>query len=347
LGVDFERFRCGWNPFSRGSMLAFGQPCTNIGAVKDSAKFGGETGGGIRFRADFLARAIAFLVLVLVCISFETTQTFAQAPALSVKWEELTSGDFAKAIRQSQGTCLLPIGILEKHGQQLPLGTDLVNIRYVSVNAAREEFAVVFPEYYFGQIFEARHEPGTVAYSASLQLELLQATTDEMARNGCKKIIVANGHGGNESLLPYFAQTQLAAAHDYVVYIFGLPNLDVPGRPEVKSPHDMHAGEAETSRVMVSRPELVHPERTKDDSGADQHRLNLPESLYTGIWWYARFPNHYAGDASAANKALGEFDMKTWTAELVTAIRAVKADTESLKLQNEFFEKATHPMDTK
>ncbi len=302
---------------------------------------------GIRKLAILAVRVSASLVCTFVLLALAAVTSFAQAPQLPVKWEELTSGDFVKAIRQAQGTCLLPIGILEKHGQQLPLGTDLVNIRYVSVNAAQQEFAVVFPEYYFGQIFEARHEPGTVAYSASLQLELLQATTDEMARNGCKKIIVVNGHGGNESLLPYFAQTQMAAAHDYVVYIFGLPELDVPGRPEVKSPHDMHAGEAETSHVMASRPELVHPERAKDESGADQHRLNLPESLYTGIWWYARFPNHYAGDASAANKTLGDFDMKTWTAELVTAIKAVKADNESLKLQNEFFEKASHPMDTK
>ena len=77
-----------------------------------------------------------------------------------------------------------------------------------------------FPEYYFGQIFEARHEPGTIAYSRELQLALLQETTDEMARNGCKKVLIVNGHGGNNSLLPYFAQSQLAKPHDYVVYIF-------------------------------------------------------------------------------------------------------------------------------
>jgi creatinine amidohydrolase len=91
----------------------------------------------------------------------------------------------------------------------------------------------------------------------------------------------------------------------------------------------------------------VHLDRANAESGADLHRLNLPRSLYTGIWWYARFPNHYAGNAAAANKGLGEFDMETWTDELVSAIRAVKTDTESLKLQNEFFEKSTHPIDTK
>ncbi len=63
--------------------------------------------------------------------------------------------------------------------------------------------------YYFGQIDEARHQPGTVAYSRHIQLDLLQETTDEMGRNGCRKILIVNGHGGNLSLLPYFAQTEL------------------------------------------------------------------------------------------------------------------------------------------
>lgn len=40
---------------------------------------------------------------------------------LAVQWELLTSGDFVKAISRAQGTCVLPFGILEKHGQQLPL----------------------------------------------------------------------------------------------------------------------------------------------------------------------------------------------------------------------------------
>ena len=62
----------------------------------------------------------------------------------------------------------------------------------------------MFPEYYFGQIAEAKHEPGTMAYSRGLQLALLQETTDEMARNGCKKILIVNGHGGNEQPAPLF-----------------------------------------------------------------------------------------------------------------------------------------------
>jgi creatinine amidohydrolase len=288
-------------------------------------------------------------LVVASAFVFVAVSSFAQS--LSTKWEELTAPDFVKAIQQSQGTCLLPIGILEKHGAHLPLGNDLINVRYVSEHAAAEEYAVVFPAYYFGQIFEARQQPGTVAYSSHMQLELLQETADEMARNGCKKIIIVNGHGGNNSLLPYFAQSQLAEPHDYIVYIFERPSHDeAAGRPPMKSSKyavDFHAGESETSHTMVSRPDLVHLDRAKSESGEDQARQHLPESLYTGIWWYARFPNHYAGDGSVATKELGEFDTKAEISDLVTAIRAVKTDAEGLRLQKEFNEKATHPLDTK
>jgi len=169
-----------------------------------------------------------------------------------------------------------------------------------------------------------------------------------MARNGCKKVIIVNGHGGNNSLLPYFAQTQLDTPHDYVVYVLGITRSG-PGEPKHKSDPatDMHAGESETSMSMIARPDLVHLDRAPQESGADQGRLKgLPEGLYTGIWWYARFPNHYAGDGAAATRELGEFEAKTWINGITQAIRAVKADQESLRLQTEFFERSKHPLDT-
>lgn len=270
----------------------------------------------------------------------------ARAQSPGVQWEDLTAGDFIQAIQKAQGVCLLPFGIIEKHGPHLPLGNDLINVRYAALHAAGQEYAVVFPPYYFGQIFEARQEPGTVAYSARLQLELLQETTDEMGRNGCRKIVIVNGHGGNNSLLPYFAQSQMAKPHDYVVYVFGLPRREAGG-PEVKDKVDAHAGESETSDTLIARPDLVHMDRARDESGADRDRLKLPRGLYTGIWWYAKFPDHYAGKGELATKELGEFDMKAWVNQIAESIRAVKADDESLRLQKEFFEKASHPLDTK
>lgn len=286
-------------------------------------------------------------VTPFLLLAFFAATSLSGQSKLSTKWEELTAADFRSGIQQAKGTCLLPFGILEKHGPHLPLGTDLLNVRYVSLQAASQEYTVVFPEYYFGQIFEAKHEPGTVAYSMELQLRLLQETSDEMARNGCKKIIIVNGHGGNQHLLPFFAQAQMDKPHDYVVYVLAA-GTSRPGGPAKKSAGvDYHAGENETSNTMVSHPDLVHLDRAKEESGADMKRQNLPETLDNGIWWYARFPNHYSGDGSVASKELGEWNMKSWIDSIVECIRSVKADDASLKIQNEFYEKSRHPLDTR
>jgi creatinine amidohydrolase len=289
-----------------------------------------------------MRRGILLTALMLAVVTAANAQN-----KLSTKWEELTAADFRSGIQQAKGTCLLPFGILEKHGPHLPLGTDLLNVRYAAVHAAEQEYAVVYPEYYFGQIFEAKHEPGTVAYSLELQLRLLQETTDEMARNGCKKVIIVNGHGGNEHLIPLFAQSQLDRQHDYVVYAMLGGRSRTGGPPKKSTGVDYHAGENETSNTMVSHPDLVHTDRASSESGADLNRQKLPEGVYTGIWWYARFPNHYSGDGSVATKELGEWNMKGWIDSIVETIRAVKADDVSLKLQNEFYEKSKHPLDTR
>src|SRR5258708_18163494 len=206
----------------------------------------------MRFRRISMKRATIcslFVSLVAAC------SLHAQSK-LSVKWEELTAADFRDAIQLSKATCLLPFGILEKHGPHLPLGTDLLNVRHASLQAAQREYALVFPQYYFGQIFEAKHEPGTVAYSMELQLKLLQETTDEMARTGCKKTAIVNGHGGNEHLIPFVAQTQLARPRDYVVYVLDGERSRPGGPPKKSTGSDSHAGANQTSNTMVSRPDL-------------------------------------------------------------------------------------------
>ena len=287
-------------------------------------------------------RLLSLLTLAVIA----SVNAHAKAQKLSPKWEELTGPDFVHAIAQAQGVCILPFGIIEKHGAHLPLGTDLLDVRFAVSNAVQQEYAVVFPEYYFGQIFEARQEPGTVAYSLPTQLTLLQETVNEMARNGCRKILIVNGHGGNQSLLPLFGQSQLATPHDFVVYIISSTPRDGAGRPVTKSTIDLHAGEGETSAMLIARPDLVHMDRARAESGADQQRLHLPSDVYTGIWWYARFPDHYAGDGSVATKELGAFDQKNWSREIAEAVKAIKVDEESARLQKEFYEKAQHPLQT-
>jgi len=201
----------------------------------------------------------------------------------------------------------------------------------------------VFPDYFYGQINEARHQPGTFALPPRVVWDLLEATVDEIARNGFEKIVIVNGHGGNPNLLRYFAQSQLARKRDYVVYYFD-PEPDPKVAAEAdrlrKSDPagDMHAGERETSTLLYLRPELVQMDRARSESGADQKRLALPD-LYTAIWWYGGFPNHYAGEGAAATAELGRVVTEGRIDALVRALKAVKEDRTAPALQREFFER--------
>ena len=107
-----------------------------------------------------------------------------------------------------------------------------------------------------------------------------------------------------------------------------------------------HADEVETSMVYAIRPDLVHPEHALTQSGKDQARLNLPYA-YTGIWWYASYPNHYAGDGSTPKKEIGEMNLESRANQLATLIKSLKTDDSIEKLQNLFYDEADNPINTK
>jgi len=265
---------------------------------------------------------------------------------LPYKWEDLTSPKFAKAVEQSGGICIIPLGVMEKHGPHLPLGTDMYESREIAFHAAAKEYAVVFPPYYFSQIYEAKHQPGTIAYSNELLWKMLEETCNELSRNGLKKIILLNGHGGNGAFLQYFCQSQLATRRDYVVVLFQDGNDPVNG-PEIKSLKkaklDGHAGEEETSMMYFINPAFVDQEALKSESGLDQDRLKVPFG-YAGIWWYAKYPNHFASDINTPNKRLGELLIESSAGQLAELIKYMKKENTIKQLQDEFFDRSANPL---
>ncbi|MBA7568024.1 hypothetical protein ES708_09743 [subsurface metagenome] len=287
---------------------------------------------------------ITFTLIFLVINSYSQDKTPVKLP---VAIEELTSPDFALAVEKSKRTCIIPLGILEKHGHHLPLATDLITAREIAIKAAQQEYTLVFPSYYFGQIFEAKHQPGTFAYSHELIWKLLEETCEELSRNGIKKIVLVNGHGGNDHFLPYFCQAQLAKKRDFAVVLFRFEeNEEYTQRmDELKQTEvDGHAGELESSVMYSIQPDLVHTERAGDESGSDMARLDSLPNAYTGIWWYAKFPNHYAGDGSHVNAIIGELYLKEHVRQLTELLKFVKQDHTLLELQNEFFRKSQNPL---
>ena len=101
---------------------------------------------------------------------------------------------------------------------------------------------------------------------------------------------------------------------------------------------DQHAGERETSTLLYLRPDLVKLDSAKNEAGTNLKRLSIP-NVYTAIWWYASYPNHYAGEGAKATKELGRLLTEHTINTLVKAIKDVKADTTTLQLQNEFYDR--------
>lgn len=268
---------------------------------------------------------------------------------LPAKMEEMTALEFKDALTKSGSTAVIPIGVLEKHGTHLPLGTDLLDVRQVVLKATEKEYAIVFPPYIFSQIFEAKHQPGTMAYSTKVIWDVLQETCDELGRNGVKKIVLVSGHGGNNSFLPFFCQCQLEKKKSYEVILF---------QPANKKPSDEmakllipgaagHAGQTETSTMLSHRPDLVHMDMVGKQSFKDMKRMADVQQATTGINWYSRFPNHYGGDAAGASKELGILLINEEADQLADMLKQVKANESILKLQEEFYQESENPLNTK
>lgn len=287
------------------------------------------------------------IILAFVLISIKLASQKSVEMILPCQMEELTSPQFAKAVQLSGGVCVIPLGIIEKHSTHLPLGTDLYEARASVIMAAEKEYAVVFPPYFVGQIFEARHQPGTIAYSNELIWKMLDETCHELARNGLKKIILFNGHGGSTSFLQYFCQSQLAFERDYVVVLFSSgPDeaMDKKIQSLRKAKLDGHAGEGETSMMYYLRPDLVDIKAIGEESGLNQGRLADLPFAYTGIWWYARYPNHFAADTPSSDKRLGELLVTKDADQLAELIRYLKSNNTVEQLQKEFYDRSANPL---
>ena len=265
-------------------------------------------------------------------------------------WEELTAKDFEAGIAECEGVCVLPMGVLEKHGDHLPLGTDMIIATETVKAAAQKSPAMVFPYYYMGQISEARHASGTIALSHESIMDNLLEVCDEIHRNGFKKILLLSGHGGNYHFLPFFAQWFPGLERSYSVYTSYIHDISPEELEEIQSKSgidDMggHGGFYETSLIHYLRPSLVHVDRVITEESASLGRLDdiKKEGIYSGFGWYADYPHHFAGNPAGSSAENGKIIFDILQKRIIRMINAVKSDNTSLPLISEFNSKTDNP----
>ncbi len=262
-----------------------------------------------------------------------------------MQWEQMTAPEFARAVEKT-GVCILPMGVLERHSEHLPLGQDMLASHAIACRAAEKEPAVVYPPWYFGQIYEARAFPGCVTLRPTLLLELLESVLDEIGRNGFRKVLLLNGHGGNRFMIFFMAQCALWARKPYSIYV---PDARLtPERQKqwdgiLETKEHGHACECETSVALHLFPELVKMNAMAKQPAEALMRMKKAPGLFAGISWYADYPDHYAGDARCATAEKGRKLFQLRVDNLAEQIALVKADKVVPALEAEFHKLADDP----
>lgn len=267
-----------------------------------------------------------------------------------MKWEELKAYEFEQAVIDTKGVVLVPFGCIEKHGHHLPLGTDIILAREISIKASEIIDVMVFPFIPFGIVGEVKHKVGTISLTSNLIYHMLEELCDELARNGFTKIIFVDGHGGNHNFLKYFMQSRLEQKHPYITYYFDLGAKDGLFWKEYQEEFGRvyesgHACEFETSSMLDIREDLVDLKRIIPSETTSLNRLSDVNNatLYTGIGWYADYPNQVAGDASSASIERGKWINERNINRLVNAIKVVRDSETAVNLINEFYSKHEKP----
>ena len=286
-------------------------------------------------------------------------------------WENLREEEFEDAIKKSGGLCVIPLGCLEKHGQHLPVGTDYFEAMTVIERAAKEEEVVIFPVgAWLGEVscFHAANTPkksrlrGCIGMKPSTILTVLGELCDEIARNGFRKILIVNSHGGNIAMLRHFIRSQSYENKPYATlstfaldfqgteakrllntitnnkkHFTYITNEDI----EVLKKYSKdgygggHADFRETSMILAYNENLVAEDRYEAESGLSNHRTDYlsNEGIDAANIWLANYPNSYNGFAPhGASKTIGEAMIQISINRLKRIFKLLKEDEDCVQI---------------
>jgi len=199
-----------------------------------------------------------------------------------ILWAERTREEFYELARRG-AVVIIPIGSIEQHGSHLPVDTDCHTAEYVARRAAREATDVpvlVTPTVTAAISPHHMMFPGTISLRVETLLHLLSDMCECILAHGFERILVLNGHGGNRDAVGAITQ-ELRFRHDRQIRActwFDLIGDEMRAVREGPGDDVGHAGELETSAMLVLDPEAVRTERYALVEGiTDDPSLATPE----------------------------------------------------------------------
>jgi creatinine amidohydrolase len=205
---------------------------------------------------------------------------------------------------------VLPFGATEPHNLHMPYGTDTFELEALANRVCERAYrggarVLLLPTIPYGVNTNHLRVPGAVACSVTptTLLHLLTDLVDSLERQGIRKLLLLNGHGGNE-LKPLTRELH----HRTSVFLcvcdwFRMARDVYPGLFERPGEH---ADEVETSLGLAFFPELMRPELA-DDGAARPTRLDAINRGWVSITrpWHLVSKNTGLGDPSAASADKG------------------------------------------
>jgi creatinine amidohydrolase len=239
-----------------------------------------------------------------------------------------------KTVRESEyQVAILPWGATEAHNLHLPYGTDTLEAAAVAVEAARLAWeagvrCLVLPPVPFGANAQQVEIPHTLNLNPSTQAFLLADLVESLEAQGIGKLLVLNGHGGND-LRPAIRELQ-AKTEVFLCLLDWYRVLD--NRLYFGEPGD-HAGEMETALMMHLAPDLVLP---LSEAGPGRARVFKVAALREGWAWAPRnwiqvTADTGVGDPAGASPAAGEAFFRDLTRKLAGFLQELaEAELEDL-----------------
>ncbi len=203
---------------------------------------------------------------------------------------------------------LLPWGATEAHNRHLPYATDNIQAEQISIRAAELAWAagarsVVLPCVPFGVNTGQLDIKLCLNMNPSTQAALLADLADSLERQRIGKLVIVNGHGGND-----FKQMIRELQPRTSVFLCTLNWYAVLDPREFFDTPGDHAGELETSLMLHVAPELVRP---LAEAGPGRARPSRITGMREGwVWaprpWTKVTSDTGVGDPSAATAEKGE-----------------------------------------
>ena len=235
---------------------------------------------------------------------------------MSQLWEELTSAQLADRLANDPDcVALIPVGATEQHGPHLPVGTDTI-VAAALAEAVAGDVAVVLPPLAFGaSFFHGTRLPGTVAFSGEETAAAVWLVAEACVDSGFQRMLFVNGHVGNAAALWIACDRFRREFPELRICVMQWWDLtpDI-ARRATDDALDWHANAAETSLMLVLRPELVDTDRMRD---ADEPDRTEGTVFRYGVQHVST--NGVTGYPSRATKSMG---LELWR-DVVAAARDV------------------------